>query len=257
VVGVDIVTSSPDGTAEECENQDSGRPSGTAPNVYALSHGLTSVVGLIQVLRLAKAGGLEMNTTDPESECSRFPNKFDKLCTSAAQTFSGLQTSFCATEHCVPAQDEFQREKTMKDESSKAMRRWEDDGGPPPPPTGPGIAAGDSELGRGTNPVELIVLPFSDYSAQQRERLQGLRERFDSYQPDSTVNAVVVDTTRVERCGAALAGVLHSGASIMKTNGRKLVLVGDLGGVLKITRLNEVCPIFETREAAFRWCTNP
>ena len=144
----------------------------------------------------------------------------------------------------------------MKEESSKAMRRWEDDGGPPPPPTDTGTAAGDSELGRQTNPVELIVLPFSDYSSQQRERLQSLRERLGSYPPDSAVKAVVVDTTRVERCGAALAGILHSGASIMKTNGRKLVLVGDLGGMLKITRLNEECPIFATREAAFRWCTN-
>lgn len=144
----------------------------------------------------------------------------------------------------------------MKDESSRSLRRWQDDGGPPPPPAGSGIAAGDSELGRQTNPVELIVLPFSDYSSKQRERLQSLTERLGSYTPDSTVKAVVVDTTRVERCGAALAGILHSGASIMNTNGRKLALVGDLGGVLKITRLNEVCPIFATREAAFRWCTN-
>lgn len=144
----------------------------------------------------------------------------------------------------------------MKEASSKAMRRWEDDGGPPVPPSGGQVGAGDSELRRPQNPVELIVLPFSDYGSQQRERLEALRQRLGSYRPESAVKAVVVDTTRVSRCGAALAGILHSGAKIMQTNGRKLAIVGDLGGVLKLTRLNEVCPIFVEREAAFRWCAN-
>jgi hypothetical protein len=58
VVGVDIVTSSPEGTAGQFENQDSCRPSRTAPDVYAPSHGLTSTwLVLFRCSGLRRQGG--------------------------------------------------------------------------------------------------------------------------------------------------------------------------------------------------------
>lgn len=104
--------------------------------------------------------------------------------------------------------------------------------------------------------IELVVLPFSDYSSAQYVHLEGLRKRLDELGPDCHVRAIIVDTTRVRRCGAALAGILHSSAAALRSKGRRFAIVGDLHGILKITRLDEICPVFGDRVAAFRWCHN-
>ncbi|MCA9038164.1 MAG: hypothetical protein KDA91_23730 [Planctomycetaceae bacterium] len=168
------------------------------------------------------------------------------------------------------------------DSSSAALRRWEDDGGPamssqapsqfqpadhhPQPahrrfsrspdnqPTNDAASSGSSKSSHGL--VDLIVLPFTDYTSRHPERLDALRSRLARYTTDNTPQFVVVDTTRIQQAGAVLAGILHSTSRTLKTRFRRLVLVGDVGGVLNVTRLSEVCPLFENREAAFRWCHN-
>ncbi len=148
----------------------------------------------------------------------------------------------------------------MIDESSQANRRWEDDGGPAPPPRHPKTSGPPStprhDAANARGLIDLVVLPYREYSVQFRERIDALRERLTGYPPEAATQFVIVDTQRVERPGVCLVGVLHSAAGALRVHNRRLVLVGDLGGMLRVTRLNEVCPLFPNRAAAFRWCHN-
>lgn len=136
------------------------------------------------------------------------------------------------------------------DSSSMAMRRWEDDGGPATPQKNDGGARIQGAA------IDLVVLPFRDYTTQHREHLEGLWNRLAEAPTNETTQFVIVDTQRVERPGAVLIGILHAAAGLMKVKQCRLVLVGDLHGNLVVTRLNNICPVFPDREAAFRWCEN-
>lgn len=101
--------------------------------------------------------------------------------------------------------------------------------------------------------IELISLPFSEYSATVPERLDALRQRLNS-EPAPGVRFVIVDSTRVTRPGGALLGVLHSAAGQLRRSNRCLILAGDLCGLVSVSRLGDLCHIAPNREAAFQWC---
>jgi hypothetical protein len=101
--------------------------------------------------------------------------------------------------------------------------------------------------------VELILLPFAEYSASFPDRLDWLRQRLDA-EPAARVRFVIVDATRVTRPGGALLGTLHAAAGRLRHSGRCLVLAGDLCGLVSVSHLGELCHISASREAAFAWC---
>ncbi|MGZ0162716.1 MAG: hypothetical protein ACKVII_02290 [Planctomycetales bacterium] len=101
--------------------------------------------------------------------------------------------------------------------------------------------------------VELVSLPFAEYSAAYPERLEWLRSRLKSESP-STVRFVIVDVTRVSRPGGLLLGVLHASAARLLRDGRCLVLAGDLSGLVSVSNLTRLCHVVDSREAAFALC---
>ncbi|MDA0809560.1 MAG: hypothetical protein O3B68_16305 [Planctomycetota bacterium] len=143
-------------------------------------------------------------------------------------------------------------------DSSVARMRWADDGGPCEPLSDrPCISVPAFRLDSGDEPwrekVELISLPFAEYSAAYPERLEWLRSRLKSESLPS-VRYLVVDVTRVCRPGGLLLGVLHAAAARLLKGGRCLVLAGDLSGLVSVSNLTRLCHVAVSREAAFAWC---
>lgn len=143
-------------------------------------------------------------------------------------------------------------------DSSVARMRWADDGGPgepysdrpcAPPPASPRNADGEPWREQ----VELISLPFAEYSAAYPDRLEWLRSRLKLESP-SHVRFIVVDVTRVSQPGGLLLGVLHAAAARLLKGGRSLVLAGDLCGLGSISHLTDLCHVANSRGAAFSWC---
>jgi hypothetical protein len=158
-------------------------------------------------------------------------------------------------------------------DSSVARMRWGDDGGACGPASdGPFFRVIDPAAyaaSRGTTAtskhphdaespawrecIELIPLPFAEYSASFPDRLDWLRQRLDA-EPAARVRFVIVDATRVTRPGGALLGTLHAAAGRLRRSDRCLVLAGDLCGLVSVSHLGELCHIAASREAAFAWC---
>ncbi len=164
------------------------------------------------------------------------------------------------------------REVCGPTDSSVARMQWADDGGPCGPtsdwpatqqvPDPPAAYAGpapqltsrlDGEHERWREEVELVSLPFAEYSAVYPERLEWLQARLKS-EPTGIVRFVIVDVTRVSRPGGLLLGALHAAAARMLKNGRCLVLAGDLCGLVDVSHLHDLCHVANSREAAFVWC---
>jgi len=139
--------------------------------------------------------------------------------------------------------------------SSVARMRWADDGGPCEPlsdrPCVPSpVSYSTNKDDSWREEVELVSLPFAEYSAVYPERLEWLRSRLKSESP-STVRFVIVDVTRVSRPGGLLLGVLHASAARLLKDGRCLVLAGDLSGLASVSNLTRLCHVAASREAAF------
>lgn len=153
-------------------------------------------------------------------------------------------------------------------DSECSRMRWESEGGACGPasdgpsyrlPVGvsigrpPAVPGGDDEL-EWRRYLELIVLPFAEYSEVYPDRLSGLCDRLRSEALQPETRYIVLDATRVTRPGGILLGLLHAAAARLRREKRMLVLAGDLGGLTRITRLTELCPVTESRDAALRWC---
>lgn len=145
-------------------------------------------------------------------------------------------------------------------DSSVGRHQWEDDGGPCDPASdGPFCrhvdAASRTDHGKEAwrHAVELVSLPFNEYSAVYPERLDWLRTRLMS-SPAAGIRYIIVDVTRVSLPGGLLLGVLHAAAGRLLKEGRCLVLVGNLNGLVSVSHLSDLCQVTESREAAFAWC---
>jgi len=98
------------------------------------------------------------------------------------------------------------------------------------------------------------VLPFAEYSAVYPERLAALQMRLCAEPTAAPPRFLIVDATRVTRPGGLLLGVLHVAAAKLRRSSGGLVLVGDLNGLVHVSRLSELCRVMESREAAIDWC---
>lgn len=161
-------------------------------------------------------------------------------------------------------------------DSSVARHVWDDEGGTCPPDSGgpsfrrvsspdesphdgdqsPKSDASPKSAGRSDEPAprELVVLPFAEYSAVYPERLTALRERLQAEPTARSSRFLIVDATRVRRPGGLLLGLLHATAGKLLKEGRCLVLAGDLCGLVKVSRLSELCHVADSRESAIAWC---
>jgi len=163
-------------------------------------------------------------------------------------------------------------------DSSVARHRWQDDGGPSPPDSGGPYFrcvseqaepvrhadnfARDSRKPKSavsgqpehSSEYELVVLPCAEYSAIYPERLAALRERLHAEPADATPRFLIVDATRVTCSGGLLLGVLHAAAGKLLSQGRRLVLAGNLKGLVEVSRLSKLCHVAASREAAIAWC---
>lgn len=153
-------------------------------------------------------------------------------------------------------------------DSERCRMRWENEGGACGPasdgpcfrlPAGTSIGqpapapGGDDEL-KWRRYLELIVLPFAEYSELHPDRLSGLCDRLRNAALQPETRYIVLDVTRVTRPGGILLGLLHATAAQLRRDKRMLVLAGDLGGLTRITRLSDLCPVTESRDAALEWC---
>ncbi len=148
---------------------------------------------------------------------------------------------------------------SVPSDSSLAHQRWEDEGGACPPPAKfPDRCAGAfiSPTENKSDPLELITLPFSEYSAVFPDRMSNLQARLHASSKKPTGRYLVVDVSRIQYASALLIEMLRVTARAMIQEGRCLVLIGNLYGLVIRSGLAELCLTVDTFEAAQALCKN-
>jgi hypothetical protein len=141
-------------------------------------------------------------------------------------------------------------------DSSLANQRWESEGGARRP-----LESADLDLQTFSSPVEkesdsieLITLPFSEYSAVFPDRMANLQFRLNSTSKNPSKRFLIVDLTRIMYPSKLLIDMLRDAAIMTIRDGRSLVLIGTLNGLVSRAGLGELCHTVENLKAAQGFC---
>jgi hypothetical protein len=141
-------------------------------------------------------------------------------------------------------------------DSSLANQRWESEAGPRRPLESPDLdlQTFSSPAEKESDSIALITLPFSEYSAVFPDRMANLQFRLNSTSKNPSKRFLIVDLTRIMYPSKLLIDMLRDAAIMTIRDGKNLVLIGTLNGLVARAGLAELCHTVENLKAAQEFC---